>query len=62
MGHAGKNFGIPVEQFTEETMERLLAGDDQIPVGLSKIAFESWEQQRQGAFHNVVELMKKGEF
>jgi len=39
-------------------MEKLLAGDDQIPIGLSKIAFESWEMQRQGAFHHVVKLMK----
>ncbi|GAB1190848.1 hypothetical protein APSETT444_000013 [Aspergillus pseudonomiae] len=62
MGHAGKNFGIPVEEFTEETMEKLLAGDDQIPIGLSKIAFESWEQQRQGAFLHVVELMKDSGF
>ncbi|KAJ5904847.1 uncharacterized protein N7473_001763 [Penicillium subrubescens] len=62
MGQAGKSFGIPVEQFTEETMERLQAGDEQIPVGLSKIAFESWEQQRQGAFHRIVELMKSSEF
>lgn len=43
-------------------MERLLAGDDQIPVGLSKIAFESWEQQRQQAFHHVVESMKQAGF
>ncbi|GKZ16960.1 hypothetical protein AbraIFM66951_005687 [Aspergillus brasiliensis] len=53
-------FGIPVEQFTKETMEKLLTGSDQIPVGLSNIAFNSWEQQRQQAFHHVVEMMKKG--
>jgi hypothetical protein len=43
-------------------MEKLLAGNDQIPIGLSKIAFESWEQQRQAAFHRVVELMENSRF
>ncbi|GIK07645.1 hypothetical protein Aspvir_003311 [Aspergillus viridinutans] len=58
----GKPFGIPVKEFTEETMEKLLAGDDQIPVGLSNIAFNSWEQQRQQAFRGVVEMVRKGGF
>ncbi|GCB24978.1 uncharacterized oxidoreductase YkvO [Aspergillus awamori] len=58
----GRAFGIPVDQFTTEAMKKLLAGDDQIPVGLSTIAFDSWEQQRQQAFHRVVEMMRKGEF
>ncbi|KAF7183684.1 hypothetical protein CNMCM7691_004034 [Aspergillus felis] len=58
----GKPFGIPVKEFTKETMEKLLAGDDQIPVGLSNIAFNSWEQQRQQAFRGVVEMMRKGGF
>jgi hypothetical protein len=43
-------------------MEKLLAGDDQIPVGLSNIAFNSWEQQRQQAFRGVVEMMRKADF
>ncbi|RHZ43224.1 uncharacterized protein CDV56_100224, partial [Aspergillus thermomutatus] len=55
----GRSFGMPVEQFTQEAMQRLLAGDDQIPVGLSNIAFNSWEQQRQAAFRHVVEMMRK---
>ncbi|GIJ92541.1 hypothetical protein Asppvi_001819 [Aspergillus pseudoviridinutans] len=58
----GKPFGIPVKEFTKETMEKLLAGDDQIPVGLSNIAFNSWEQQRQQAFRGVVDMMRKGGF
>ncbi len=39
-------------------MEKLLQGSNQIAVGLSNIAFNSWEQQRQQAFHRVVEMMK----
>jgi short-subunit dehydrogenase involved in D-alanine esterification of teichoic acids len=58
----GKPFGIPVEEFTKETMAKLLAGEDQIAVGLSNIAFNSWEQQRQQAFRGVVEMMRKGGF
>ncbi|GKZ62742.1 hypothetical protein AnigIFM49718_010165 [Aspergillus niger] len=52
-------FGIPVGQFTKEAMEKLFTGSDQIPVGLSNIAFNTWEQQRQQAFFHVVEMMKK---
>jgi hypothetical protein len=43
-------------------MAKLLAGEDQIAVGLSNIAFNSWEQQRQQAFRGVVEMMRKGGF
>lgn len=39
-------------------MEKLLQGSHQIAVGLSNIAFNSWEQQRQQAFHRVIEVMK----
>jgi hypothetical protein len=52
---SGSDFGI-------QAMEKLLAGDEQIPIGLSTIAFNSWEQQRQQAFLKVVEMMKKGGF
>ncbi|GKZ85524.1 hypothetical protein AnigIFM56816_011492 [Aspergillus niger] len=52
-------FGIPVGQFTKEAMEKLFTGSDQIPVGLSNIAFNTWEQQRQQAFFHAVEMMKK---
>jgi hypothetical protein len=45
-----------------QTMAKLLAGEDQIAVGLSNIAFNSWEQQRQQAFRGVVEMMRKGGF
>ncbi|CEL11155.1 hypothetical protein ASPCAL14260 [Aspergillus calidoustus] len=62
MGAHGQSMGIPADQFTEEAMEKLLAGDEQIPIGLSTIAFNSWEQQRQQAFLKVVEMMKKGGF
>ena len=40
-------------------MQKLLAGEDQIPIGISNIAFNSWEKSRQQAFVAVVEAMKK---
>jgi hypothetical protein len=46
---------------TEQTMSKLLAGEDQIPVGMSNIAFNTWEQQRQQQFHKMVEMMKKND-
>ncbi|KAL3471079.1 hypothetical protein BJX99DRAFT_263604 [Aspergillus californicus] len=55
----GHSMGIPVEQFTKETFEKLLQGSDQIAVGLSNIAFNGWEQERQQAFHRVVEFIRK---
>ncbi|EAW13226.1 putative NADP(+)-dependent dehydrogenase [Aspergillus clavatus NRRL 1] len=54
----GGGMGLPVEEFADETMRKLLAGDDQIPVGTANIAFNSWEQQRQQQFHKTVEMMK----
>ncbi|KAJ5085683.1 hypothetical protein N7532_010454 [Penicillium argentinense] len=50
--------GIPVDEFADEAMQKLIAGDDQIPVGFSRIAFNGWEQQRQQAFGRVVEMMR----
>ncbi|KAJ5192613.1 hypothetical protein N7449_008755 [Penicillium cf. viridicatum] len=50
--------GIPVDEFADETMQKLIAGDDQIPVGFSRIAFNGWEQLRQQAFKGVVEMMR----
>ncbi|KAF7131130.1 hypothetical protein CNMCM5793_004117 [Aspergillus hiratsukae] len=55
----GGNKGMPIEEFADETMSKLLAGEDQIPVGMSNIAFNSWEQQRQQQFHKMAEMMKK---
>ncbi|KAL1976827.1 hypothetical protein VTN31DRAFT_3109 [Thermomyces dupontii] len=47
----GKNIGMPLEEFTNEAMDGLLRGDEQIPVGQSKPSFDTWEQQRQQVFH-----------
>ncbi|KAJ9317046.1 hypothetical protein DTO271D3_2785 [Paecilomyces variotii] len=54
----GRNLGMPLKDFTDETMEGLLGGKDQIPVGMSKIAFDSWEQERQKGFAKMTEITK----
>lgn len=38
-------------------MDGLLRGDEQIPVGQSKLSFDTWEQQRQEIFHNWIKAM-----
>lgn len=59
----GHQFGMPLKEFIKETWEGLQAGKDQIAVGTSTIAFDSWEQERQKGFHKTNEmtedLMKK---
>jgi hypothetical protein len=39
-------------------MEALLAGKDQIPVGMAKDPFNSWEQERQKDFAKYTEFAK----
>ncbi|KKA24494.1 hypothetical protein T310_1523 [Rasamsonia emersonii CBS 393.64] len=55
----GRNFGMPLDEFTNETMEKLLLGEEQIPIGMAKNAFESFEKQRQEIFTKLVETMKQ---
>jgi len=55
----GGSFGMPLKEFTDETWAGLVAGKDQIAVGMSAGAFNSWEQERQKGFHKMVEGMKK---
>ncbi|KAL1968609.1 hypothetical protein VTN77DRAFT_1819 [Rasamsonia byssochlamydoides] len=54
----GRKLGMPLEDFTNETMEKLLQGAEQIPVGLSKPAFEKVEKPRQEMFQQRLQAMK----
>ncbi|KAJ9641032.1 hypothetical protein H2201_002267 [Coniosporium apollinis] len=53
----GAKIGMPLEQFVEETWAGLDKGEDQIPIGMSKMAFEGFELDRQKAFHKAIEHM-----
>lgn len=55
----GGAIGMPLNEFTEETYRGLEAGKDQIAVGMSQGAFNTWEQERQKMFHHMVEAMDK---
>jgi short-subunit dehydrogenase involved in D-alanine esterification of teichoic acids len=57
----GRQMGMPLDQFTEESWAGLVKGDDQIPVGMAKDAFESFEKIRQEKFHAGVRFMKQQE-
>ncbi|KAL1632948.1 hypothetical protein SLS56_003233 [Neofusicoccum ribis] len=49
----GRQIGMPLADFIQETWDGLSGGKEQIPVGMSKISFDSWEQERQKAFHTA---------
>lgn len=52
---------MPLKDFTEEAFAGLCAEDnEQIPVQMVKthMGFNSWEQERQGNFQKMAEMMK----
>ncbi|OLN82008.1 putative oxidoreductase DltE 4, partial [Colletotrichum chlorophyti] len=42
--------GMPVDEFAEEVYERLVAGEEQIPVGTAVLMFDAFEEKRQEHF------------
>ncbi|KAH7062586.1 short-chain dehydrogenase/ reductase-like protein [Macrophomina phaseolina] len=48
---------MPLEEFAEATWAQLDAGKDQVAVGLSKVAFDGWEQERQQQFEDFNSLV-----
>ena len=55
----GGAIGMPLKDFTEQTYAGLDANKDQIAVGMSEKSFNTWEQDRQKAFHGMIEAMRK---
>ncbi|KAF2110660.1 short-chain dehydrogenase/ reductase-like protein [Lophiotrema nucula] len=55
----GRQMGMPLDQFTEESWAKLLKGDEQVPVGMSEQLFDLFENTRQERFHKMVEMVKK---
>ncbi|MCJ1397215.1 hypothetical protein MMC11_000407 [Xylographa trunciseda] len=56
----GSQIGMPLAEFTDEAYAGLAAGDEQVPVGMSKQSFDTWEAQRQKAFHGMIKAMSGG--
>ena len=57
MGADIVGIGMPLAQFTDEAYAGLTAGEEQIPIGTAKTAFEGFEVERQKAFHAVIKQM-----
>jgi short-subunit dehydrogenase involved in D-alanine esterification of teichoic acids len=53
----GRQMGMPLDEFTETSWERLVKGDEQIPVGFVGKAFETFENSRQQVFQSMVQRM-----
>lgn len=54
----GGSIGIPLEDFTNETWDKLVNGDEQIPVGFVTKAFDAFENKRQDMYKNMMVNMK----
>ncbi|KAF2221852.1 hypothetical protein BDZ85DRAFT_264492 [Elsinoe ampelina] len=55
----GRQIGIPLKDFTEETYKGLSAGQEEIAVEAAKRWHDAVETPRQQAFHKMTEMMKK---
>lgn len=49
---------MPLAQFIDEAFAGLVAGKEEIPVGLTTAWYETFEPQRQEAFRRVAAAMK----
>ncbi|KAI9826685.1 MAG: hypothetical protein M1819_007319 [Sarea resinae] len=49
----GRQFGMPLQEFLDESYAGLVNGDIDIPVGSSKDWYNSFEPARQESFHNM---------
>lgn len=54
----GRQMGMPLDEFTEQSWSKLVKGDEQIPIGMSAELFKLFEETRQERFLKVAEMMK----
>ena len=55
----GRNLGMPLDEFTNETYEGLAAEKEEVVVGTAKEWYNKFEPQRQKVFVEMNEAMKK---
>jgi hypothetical protein len=55
----GRSIGMPLEEFTNEAWKGLQNGEEQIPVGMAKMAYELFEMKRQERFQEILKHMPK---
>lgn len=53
----GHLIGMPLDQFIEETWDKLVQGDEQVPVGSAKEMFDSFGGKRQTAYQQLTEML-----
>jgi len=53
----GRSIGMPLAEFTDEAYAGLAKGEEQIAIGMSKSAFDTWELERQKAFHGMIKMI-----
>ncbi|KAL6721518.1 hypothetical protein ACLMJK_000622 [Lecanora helva] len=53
----GRNWGMPLDQFTDEAYEGLAAGKEEVAVEKAKIWYDSFEPQRQKVFYDMIAAM-----
>lgn len=57
----GRQIGIPLEEYIDETWKGLSGGKDSVPVGMAAKGYapDGFETKRQQAFHGMIAQMKK---
>lgn len=56
----GRQMGMPLKEFTEDSWAKLVRGDEQIPVGFVEGAFEKFENRRQEVFGFMTKQVREG--
>jgi len=56
----GRSMGMPLDEFTDQAYASLVSGSEQVPIGMAKHAFDSFEVKRQEVFAHMVEAMSSG--
>ncbi|KAF1957215.1 short-chain dehydrogenase/ reductase-like protein [Byssothecium circinans] len=55
----GRQIGMPLAEFTEDSWAKIVRGDEQVPVGFVVQAFEAFEKKRQEGFRHMIEMEKQ---
>jgi short-subunit dehydrogenase involved in D-alanine esterification of teichoic acids len=53
----GHLIGMPLQEFVDEVWDRLVKGEEQIPVGSARDIFNAFEVKRQELYHDMTELL-----
>jgi short-subunit dehydrogenase involved in D-alanine esterification of teichoic acids len=54
----GHKIGMPLQDFTDQTYDELVKGDDQFGIGMAKATINGWEKERVRLFHEQVPIIK----